>query len=152
VRTRGGWENTAATVAIFFLLALSPFFRVVADARELKDPLENLVGIGIDEISYKKGHRYLVVVVDHDSGALVWAKAGRDKKTVGAFFDELGAERCERIRLVSADAAEWIGDVVAERCPNAVCCMDPYHVVAWATKALDEVRREVWNAARKGGM
>jgi transposase len=126
--------------------------RVVADAREAKDPLEDLVRIGIDEISYKKGHRYLIVVVDHDSGALVWAKAGRDRKTVEAFFDELGPARCERIRLVSADGAEWIGDVVAEGCRNAVGCMDPYHVVAWATKALDEVRRDVWNAARKGGM
>jgi transposase len=126
--------------------------RVVADAQEVKDPLDGLVRIGIDEISYKKGHKYLVVVVDHDSGALVWAKAGRDKKTVGAFFDELGSERCERIALVSADAAQWIGDVVAQRCPKAVCCMDPYHVVAWATKALDDVRRDVWNAARKGGM
>jgi len=41
--------------------------------------------------------------------------------------------------------------VVAARCPNAVLCLDPFHVVKWATDALDEVRREVWNAARKGG-
>lgn len=126
--------------------------RVVADAREAKDPLEALVRIGIDEISYKKGHKYLIVVVDHDSGALVWAKAGRDKKTLEAFFDELGPQRCEKIRLVSADGAEWIADVVASRCENATRCMDPFHVVQWCTDALDEVRREVWNAARKGGM
>jgi transposase len=99
--------------------------RVVADAREAKDPLEGLVRIGIDEISYRKGHKYLIVVVDHDSGALVWAKAGRDKRTVEAFFDTLGPERCAKIRLVSADAAEWIGDVVAERCEHATRCMDP---------------------------
>ncbi len=126
--------------------------RVVADAREAKDPLEGLVRIGIDEISYRKGHKYLIVVVDHDSGALVWAKAGRDKRTVEAFFDTLGPERCAKIRLVSADAAEWIGDVVAERCEHATRCMDPFHVVQWCTDALDEVRRDVWNAARKGGM
>jgi transposase len=53
---------------------------------------------------------------------------------------------------VSADAAEWIADVVAERCPNATVCIDAFHVVAWATEALDDVRREVWNEARKGGM
>ena len=41
--------------------------------------------------------------------------------------------------------------MVAARCPNAVLCLDPFHVVKWATDALDEVRREVWNAARKGG-
>ena len=53
--------------------------------------------------------------------------------------------------MVSADAAEWITTVVAGRCPNAQLCLDPFHLVVWATKALDEVRREVWNAARKGG-
>ncbi|MGH6914817.1 MAG: ISL3 family transposase, partial [Geminicoccales bacterium] len=126
--------------------------RVVADARAVTDPFKNLRRIGIDEISYKKGHRYLIVVVDHDTGALVWAKAGRDKKTLNLFFDQLGPHRCLRIRLVSADAAEWIGDVVQTRCPNAVRCMDPFHVVQWCTDALDEVRRDVWNAARQGGM
>ncbi len=40
---------------------------------------------------------------------------------------------------------------MAARCPNAVLCLDPFHVVKWATDALDQVRREVWNAARKGG-
>ncbi|MEA2534721.1 MAG: transposase [Actinomycetota bacterium] len=126
--------------------------RVVADARASRDPLEGLRRIGIDEISYRRGYKYLIVVVDHDTGALVWAKPDRTRATVRAFFDELGAQRCAAIRLVSADAADWIADVVAERCPNAIRCMDPFHVVAWASKALDEVRREVWNAARKKGM
>ena len=49
---------------------------------------------------------------------------------------------------MSADAADWIADVVAERCPNAVRCADAFHVVAWATEALDEVRRQAWNDAR----
>ena len=52
------------------------------------------------------------------------ARPGRDKKTVEAFFDALGDDRCARIRLVSADADGWIGDIVAARCPNAVRCMD----------------------------
>ena len=126
--------------------------RVAADARAATDPLDKLVRIGIDEISYKKGHKYLVVVVDHDTGKLVWAKPGRDKKTLGAFFDALGEERCRQIRLVSADGAGWIATVVADRCKNATRCMDPFHVVQWCTDALDEVRREVWNAARNEGM
>jgi transposase len=126
--------------------------RVVADARAGTDPFEALTRIGIDEISYKKGHKYLIVVVDHDSGNLVWAKAGRDKKTLEAFFDTLGEQRCHKIRLVSADGAEWIGGVIKQKCQNATLCMDPFHVVQWCTDALDEVRREVWNAARHGGM
>ncbi len=126
--------------------------RVVADGRAAHDPFSGLVRIGIDEISYKKGHRYLTIVVDHDSGRLVWAAVGRDKKTLNGFFDLLGEERSEQISLVSADGAGWIATVVAERAPNATLCIDAFHVVQWATEALDEVRRQVWNEARKGGM
>ncbi|MGC8626257.1 MAG: ISL3 family transposase, partial [Acidimicrobiales bacterium] len=126
--------------------------RVVADGRTAHDPLSGLTRIGIDEISYNKGHRYLTIVVDHGTGRLVWAAIGRDKDTLRGFFDLVGTERCEKIRLVSADAAEWIGEVVKERAKNATLCIDSFHVVSWATEALDEVRREVWDEARKGGM
>ena len=88
------------------------------------------------------------MVVDHDTGALVWAAAGRDEATLRGFFDALGPERSAQITHVSADAAEWIARVVAERCPNAIRCADAFHVVAWATDALDEVRRQAWNDAR----
>ncbi len=91
------------------------------------------------------------MVVDHDEKRLVWAAPGRNKATLNAFFDALGPERCAQITHVSADGADWIGDVVAARCPGAVRCADPFHLVAWATDALDEVRRQVWNEARRGG-
>jgi transposase len=122
--------------------------RVVADIDTRVDRFAGLRRIGIDEISYKRGHRYLTVVVDHDTGRLVWAGAGRDERTLRGFFDALGEQRCARITHVSADAAEWVAKVVAERCPKAVRCADPFHVVKWATEALDELRREVWNDAR----
>lgn len=124
--------------------------RVTADVDAAVDRLDGLRRIGVDEISYKRGHRYLTVVVDHDSGRLVWAAAGRDEATLGRFFDALGPGRCASITHVSADAAAWIARVVAERCPAAALCTDPFHVVAWATEALDEVRRGVWNQARGG--
>ena len=47
----------------------------------------------------KKGHRYLTIVVDHDTGRLVWAAVGRDKKTLNGFFDLLGEERSGQIAL-----------------------------------------------------
>ena len=90
----------------------------------------------------------MTIVVDHDTGTLIWAAAGRDTKTLHRFFDALGAERCTLITHVSADAADWIADVVTERCPGAVRCADPFHVVAWATEALDAERRRAWNDAR----
>jgi len=126
--------------------------RVVAEGIALRDPLEGLRRIGIDEISYKKGHRYITIVVDHDTGRLVWAAPGRDRKTLGAFFTELGESRCAAVTHVSADAAQWIADEVALHCPNAIRCADAFHIVAWAGEALDQVRRDTWNAARQGGM
>ena len=73
-----------------------------------------------------------------------------DEATLERFFDALGPERCARISHVSADAADWIARVVARRCPQALQCADPFHVVKWATDALDEVRLQAWNEARGG--
>ena len=122
--------------------------RVSADVDAAVDRLAGLRRIGIDEISYKRGHRYLTVVVDHDRRRLVWAAPGRDKATLERFFDALGPDGCAEITHVSADAADWIASVVADRCRSAVRCADPFHIVAWATDALDEVRRQAWNTAR----
>ncbi|MCA1699149.1 MAG: ISL3 family transposase [Actinobacteria bacterium] len=125
--------------------------RVAAEAQREVDLLAGLRRIGIDEISHRKGQRYLTVVVDHDTGRLVWAAAGRDKATVAAFLDQLGEERCKQVELVSCDMASWIAGPVAERCPQAELCLDPFHIVGLATDALDEVRRDVWNEARRAG-
>jgi transposase len=79
-----------------------------------------------------KGQRYLTVVVDHHTGRLVWAAPGRDRKTVLAFFDLLGEERCKQIELANwcpCDMAAWISGPIAERCPDAVRCVDPFHVI-----------------------
>ena len=122
--------------------------RVVADIDASVDRLEGLRRIGIDEISYKKGHRYITVVIDHDTSRLVWAGQGRDKATVAAFFDALGEQRSGLLTHVSADGADWIGDVVAARAPQAIRCADAFHVVSWATEALDVLRRQAWNDAR----
>jgi transposase len=115
--------------------------RVQADVDATVDRFGGLRRIGIDEISYKRGQRYLTVVVDHDTGRLVWAGVGRDEATLGRFFDLLGPQRCAQITHVTADAAHWIAHAVRVRCPQAIRCADPFHVVAWATDALDEVRR-----------
>jgi transposase len=125
--------------------------RVVAEMRARIDPLDKLERIGIDEVSYRKGHRYLTVVVDHASGNLVWAHPKADAATLQRFFDQLGPKRCARLYLVSADAAAWIRQAVRSRCPQATLCIDPFHVVQWATAALDQIRRALWNQLRQSG-
>lgn len=136
VLLRVAWRTVGAIVA-----------RVGADIDAKVDRLEGLVRIGIDEISYKRGYRYLTVVVDHDTGRLVWAAPGRDTATLNGFFDALGPERAARITHVTADMAGWIATVVSRRAPNARRCADPFHVVAWAGDALDVERRRSWNEA-----
>jgi transposase len=87
--------------------------RVCAETIREVDLLADLRRIGIDEISHRRGQRYLTVVVCHDTGRLVWAAAGRDRKTVEAFLDALGEERCKQIELVSCDMASWIAAPIA---------------------------------------
>lgn len=122
--------------------------RVWADTARQTDLLDGLARIGIDEISYRKGHKFLTVIVDHDTGRLVWAAPGASKTALAGFFTQLGPARCARITHVSADAAAWIREAVTEHCPQAIRCADPFHIVAWATKALDEQRRATWNQIR----
>ena len=125
--------------------------RVVAEARDGVDRLEGLSRIGIDDKSYKKGHKYLMVVVDHGTGRVVWAKEGRDQDTVRAFFEALGPARAALLTHVSCDGATWIHDVITERAPLALICMDPFHVQQWAGEAVDEVRRRITREARAEG-
>ena len=125
--------------------------RVAGEAAAATDRFAGLRRIGIDEISCKRGHKYLVIVVDHDTRLLIWAAPGREASTVHAFSGQLGAERSGLLTHLSADGADWIAGPAAARAPQAVLCADPFHVVSWATGALDEVRREVWRTARQAG-
>jgi transposase len=124
--------------------------RVQADLGAVTpSPFQGLVNIGIDETSYKKGQKYMTVVVDHDRNRVVWAAPGHGKQVLESFFALLTDEQKTSIRCVTADGARWIADVVAERCPNAVRALDPFHTVSWATDAVDEVRRQAWRDARR---
>jgi transposase len=110
---------------------------------------DNLEAIGIDETSYKKGHKYMTVIVDHKTGRLIWAKKGHGKTVLTAFFEELTEKQRERIKYVTADGARWIADCVKDFCPNAERCIDPFHVVAWANDCLDEVRKSAIRQAKQ---
>lgn len=79
--------------------------RVATEALGRVDLLDGLIAIAIDEVKYKKGHRYLTVVCDHVTGRVIWAAKGRSKDTVGAFFDALGDDRAARLEFVTADGA-----------------------------------------------
>jgi transposase len=116
---------------------------------EQGDRFDGLVKIGIDETSYKKGHKYMTVIVNHETGHLIWAKKGHGKEVLTEFFKTLTAEQRASIKFVTADGARWIADCVEDYCPNAERCIDPFHVVAWANECLDEVRKQAVRQAKK---
>ena len=121
-------------------------FEVVNDE---DNRFDNLVKIGIDETSYKKGHKYMTVIVNHETGHLIWAKKGHGKEVLREFFKTLTPEQRASIKFVTADGARWIADCVKEYCLNAERCIDPFHVVAWANDSLDEVRKQAVRQAKK---
>jgi transposase len=98
----------------------------------------------VDEISYRRHHRYLTSVADHATGAIVWCRAGRNSATLQAFFDALG-DRRESIRAVSIDMSGEYQRAIRQAVPDAEICFDPFHVVRLGARATDQVRRDEWN-------
>jgi transposase len=107
--------------------------------------LDGLVCIGVDEISYRRGQRYLTSVADHRTGAIVWCRAGRNSATLAEFFAQLG-DRKDSIRAVSIDMSGEYQRAIRETIPDAQLCFDPFHVCRLASRATDQVRRDEWNA------
>jgi transposase len=127
---RVAWETVDAIVA-----------RVVdeslADSR-----LSGLRRIGVDERSWRR-RRAMTVVVDHDSGRVVWVGQGARAETLGRFFDELGPEATADIEVVTMDMSRAYRAAVQALEPTPVICFDPFHVMVLANRALDSLRRRV---------
>ena len=124
--------------------------RVMATGLDPKR-LDNLFVCGADEVSWRKGHSYLTLVSNNDTGKFVWGKEGKDTATLDCFFDELGKERSEAITAMSMDMGPAFEKSARKpgHATKAVICFDPFHVVQAGTKALEKVRRSVWQDLRK---
>jgi transposase len=112
--------------------------------------LEGLLRIGVDEVSYRKGHRFLTVVADHDQGGrVVWAAEGRNSKVLEAFYDELGEAGCAGLQAISLDLGGAYQKATNSKAPHVRQCADPFHVIKLANEAIDKTRRVAWNQARQ---
>jgi transposase len=120
--------------------------RVVA-RRQRPDVLDGLTHIGVDELSYRRHHEYITVVVDHKRGHVVWAHPGKNADTLKAFFDELGTERCAKLEAVTIDMSGAYIKAVTECSPQAQIIFDRFHVQRLVQDAVDEVRRDEVRAA-----
>ena len=126
--------------------------RVWADTERLHDRFADLRRLGIDEITLISSDVGTATSLSSSTTtAAAWCgpAPGHDMATLQTFFDLLGPQRGAQITHVSADGADFISTMVAKNCPAAVRCADPFHVMRWATNALDDVRRQAWNDARR---
>ena len=126
---RCSWEAVDAIVA-----------RVVVD--HIDDArLDHLYRIGVDEVSYKRGHRFLTIVADHDTGNVVWVGKQRSKAAFEEFFTALGPERTAAIEAISLDGSSVYLPVTREQIPQARICLDPFHVIKWTNEVVESVYR-----------
>ena len=107
-----------------------------------QDRLDGLRHIGIDELSYRRHHEYITVVIDHERGVVVWASRGKSAGTLRAFFEALGPERCAKIESVTIDMSKAFISAVEEMVPHARLVFDRFHVQRLVQNALDETRRD----------
>ena len=104
--------------------------------------LEGIQAIGVDEIQYRRGHKYLTLVyqIDEDCRRLLWAGKDRTAKTLLQFFRMLGKERSARLRFVCSDMWKPYLKVIGKKADQAIHVLDRFHIMAKMNKAIDEVR------------
>jgi transposase len=95
----------------------------------------------VDEFSYRKRHRHITVVVDHERKRVIWAGKGKSAETLAKFFNLLGKERSALIEQASIDMSGGYIKAITEGLPQAEIVFDRFHVQRLASDALDEVRR-----------
>lgn len=108
-----------------------------------KDLLKGLEVIGVDEVSYKRGHRYLTTVTDLLTGRIVWIGKGKSAETLGLFFEELGDRRRQALQVICMDMSGAFRSAVEEWIPHVDVVYDRFHVVKLLLEAIDEIRREI---------
>ena len=106
--------------------------------------LESIFAIGVDEIQYAKGHKYLTLVyqIDRECIRLLWVGKERTIESFQGFFRVIGEKVAAEILFVCSDMWKPYLDVIGEKCINALHILDRFHIMAKMSKALDEVRAQ----------
>jgi transposase len=112
---------------------------------------EGLKRLAIDEIAVKKGHNYMTVVLDYDTGRVVWMGEGRQTATIDEFFEAMPTEVREGIEAVAIDMWEPYINAVKRWCPQADVVFDLFHVVKAFNKVIDDIRNEEYRNADAAG-
>lgn len=106
--------------------------------------LKGLRYIGIDEFAVAKGHVYMTIVVDLETGRIVYVGDGKGADALDGLWPKLARAGC-RIEAVSTDLSEAFITAVREHLPEAVQIYDHFHIVKLMNEKLDKVRRDTYN-------
>lgn len=110
-----------------------------------------LKSIGVDEISYCKGHKYATIVYDLDRSCVLWVGKGKGRATIDIFFNEsLSPYQKQQIKWASCDMSEAYMGALKHHCPNATLVLDRFHIVKAINGAVDDVRKKQWRQATAG--
>ena len=114
--------------------------------------IRGLVTLGVDEISFLKGHKYATLVYDLDRSRVLWVGRGKGRETIDRFFNEcLSKGQKERVLWASCDMSRAYTEAIKYHCPNTTLVIDRFHVVKALNQAVDEVRKDEWRALDTGG-
>ena len=115
--------------------------------------LESIESIGVDEVQWQKGHKYLTLVYEIGEGSkrLLWIGQDRTVKTFQGFFGMLGAARAGRLKFVCSDMWKPYLQVLAEKAAGAIHVLDRFHIMQKMNKAIDEVRAEEARQMKEDG-
>ena len=151
---RLSWKETAEAFRTSWDKVFDAVEHVVTFGLEHR-VLGQIDAIGVDEIQYAKGHKYLTLVyqIDLDVTRLLWVGRERTIESFRGFFAVIGDELASKIVFICSDMWEPYLKVIREKCSEALHILDRFHIVAKMNKALDEVRAgESRRIASEGGV
>ena len=125
--------------------------RIITRVRD-RHKIRGLVTLGVDEISFLKGHKYATLVYDLDRSRVLWVGRGKGRETIDRFFNEcLSKGQKARVLWASCDMSRAYTEAIKHHCPNTTLVIDRFHVVKALNQAVDEVRKGEWRALDTGG-
>ena len=136
------WQETAAAFRTSWDKVCQSVEYVVKWGLEHRQ-LGPIAAIGVDEIAYAKGHKYLTLVYQIEQGCvrLLWIGRERTVETFEQFFAMIGQEVAGQIEFVCSDMWQPYLKVIRERCSQAIHILDRFHIVAKMNDAVDEITR-----------
>ena len=150
---RLSWKEVAEVFHTSWDLVFHSVDMAVSWGKEHRD-VSGVKAIGVDEIQWQRGHKYLTLVyqIDSDCRRLLWVGQHRTVKTMLRFFREFGKERSERLEYVCSDMWRPYLKVIKKKAVNALHILDRFHIMVYLSKAIDEVRAQETKSLKEKGL